>query len=161
MVAMSNTTRRAVLGLTGGALASLAGCSATGSTEDCSPASFPEGTETREEPPEPCQFAAELKQAGLEMDRQSTVSLGAGDAGVFYYHRPERHREDIRTIALELVPYRRMISDGQILTYTALETSTDRHGTGHIAGEWADSYAGGSLTESEYVEMAVDTYGQR
>lgn len=153
--------RRAVLGLAGGALASLSGCATSGSSDECSPASFPSGnsTRTRSEPPDPCQFVAELEQKGLETD--GSVSLTDGDAGVFYFHRPERHREDIRTLALTFVPYRRMVDPGLLLSFTALETNDDRHGVGHIAREWADARAAGNMTREQYVKKVVATYATR
>jgi hypothetical protein len=156
---MSDTTRRGVLAAAGGAVAALAGCATRGDPSTCTPASFPAGTATRSEPPEPCQFGAELSRKGLDVD--STVSVTGEDAGVFYFHREDRHRRDITTVALTFVPYRRMVARGSLLTFTALESNDDRHGVGHIPREWADRRAAGSLTREDYVKRVVDSYGSR
>lgn len=157
---MTEPTRRAVLAAGGGALASLAGC--VSSPDTCSPATFPpeDSTETREDPPEPCQFGAELQSRGMDVD--STMDSAAGGASVMYMRDPGKHREQIQTVALAFVPYRRMVGgDGNMLSYTALETNDNRHGDGYITREWADRRASGQLTRTEYVQKVVDTYETR
>lgn len=156
---MSDLTRRGILALSGSALAGLAGCS-TSTPDECSPASFPpeNSTETRSEPPSACQYSAELESRGLDVDSAMT---GGGGVSVMYYHAPDSHREQIRTVALAFVPYRRMVDSGSLLSFTALESRDDRHGEGYVSREWADRRASGSMSESEYVQKVVDTYGTR
>lgn len=154
-------TRRQVLGLAAaGAVTALAGCGVA-TPDECSPATFPpEGsTHTREDPPTPCQFGAELEQAGLDVD--STMGGAGHSASVMYYHEPDRHSEQIRTVAVEFVRYRRMISSDGLLSFTALSSNDDRHGDGHVAREWADSRASGDMTREEYVQKVEDTYETR
>lgn len=155
---MSDLTRRAALASAAAALGSLAGC--LSEPDDCSPATFPpeNSTETRSGPPSGCQFGAELEQRGMDVD--SVMSSGPG-VSVMYFHNPERHREQIRTVALAFIPYRRMVDPDAPLSFTALSSNEDRHGNGYVAREWADRRARGELSESEYVQKVVDTYATR
>lgn len=154
---MTDLTRRAVLASSGAVIAGgLSGC--TSSADECSPATFPEGNATRDEPPEPCQFLAALEAEGLETD--STLS-GGGGVSVMYHRDPERHREQIRTVALTFVRYRRIVKPGGSLSFTALESSTERHGVGYIPRIWAIRYDRGHYGEQEYVQSVVDTYETR
>jgi len=86
---------------------------------------------------------------------------GGGSASVMYFHDSERHREQIAMVAREFVPYRRIVDPGVVLSFTALESTDDRHGVGHIARSWADQREDGVLTESEYIQKVADTYETR
>jgi len=94
------------------------------------------------------------------MDVDSTMDGGDG-ASVMYFHDPERHGEQIRTLAVAFVPYRRMVGEGNLLSFTALESNDNRHGTGYVDRGWADRRARGHISESEYVQKVKDTYGTR
>lgn len=154
---MSSVTRRRALAMTAGSIGALAGCTMS-SPEDCSPASFPEDGE-REEPPSPCQFSAELQTQGLDVD--SAMDAAGGGVSVMYYHNPDAHRDQIRTVALAFIQYRRMVSKDNMLSFTALESNDDRHGTGYANREWADRRASGELSRDKYVQKVVDSYGSR
>lgn len=147
-------SRRRVLATTGSALATAAaGC--VSSPDECSPAEFPKGTETRDKPPEPCQFGAELESQGMDVD--STMPMSGG-VSLMYYRDPDRHREQIHTVALAFVQYRRIVDPDDVLSFTALESANERHGTAYISREWADSRANGNMSESRYLEKVRDTY---
>lgn len=149
-------SRRAVLASGGAALAtSLAGCAAISSPDDCQPAEFPEGTATPGEPPEPCQYSAELETRGLDVD--STMGMGGG-VSMMYYRVPEQHISQIKTVAATFVPYRRMVKPDMQLTFTALTSNEDRHGYGYITREWAERRASGDMTETEYHTRVRGTY---
>lgn len=155
---MNSASRRSVLAMSTGALAALAGCT-TSSPDECSPASFPEdtSTRTREEPPSVCQYGAELESRGMDVDS----TMGSPGVSVMYFREPDSHREQIRTVAVAFVPYRRMVESGKPLSFTALESNDNRHGTGYVAREWADRRARSELSSDEYVKKVMDTYGTR
>lgn len=150
---MNNPTRRRVLA-SGAALASgLAGCMGVQSVEDCQPAENPESSE---EPPTPCQFGAELETKGMDVD--STMDAPGGGASIMYYREPENHNRQIRTVAMTFIQYRRIVSEGKPLSFTALSANDDRHGNGYVAREWADETAAGRMGEPEYLTRVRGTY---
>lgn len=153
---MSRMTRRRALAVSGTAITALAGCSRS-SADGCSPATFGTATGTPGEPPSPCQFTAELETRGIDVDNY----VDSAGVGVFYWHEPDTHDRDIRTIADAFVPYRRIVGHGHVLSFQALESKDNRHGVGYIGRGWADDRAAGQMSESEYHRKVADSYSTR
>ena len=152
---MSSLSRRRVLA-SGAVLASgLAGCMGVAAPDQCEPAEFPEDGQ-REEPPTACQYGAELETKGMDVD--STMDAPGGGASVMYFRDPDIHDEQIRTVAMTFVRYRRMVDEGKPMSFTALTANDDRHGNGYVAREWADETAEGRMDEKEYLTRVRGTY---
>lgn len=149
---MTEPRRRAVLTTLASATVGLGGCvqDRTGGT----------GNETGTNTGTPEEhtvdgFVAALESAGIRVD--STMS-SLGGVSVMYYHDPENHTGQLNILARTFVDHRRIINSDALLAFTALSSTTDRHGEGHISREWADRRSRGDLSDSEYTANVRDTY---
>lgn len=124
--------------------------------DQCEPAEFPEDGQ-REEPPTPCQYGAELETKGMDVDG-TMKDKAMGGASIMYYRDADIHDEQIRTVAMTFIQYRRIVDEGKPLSFTALSANDDRHGNGYVAREWADETAEGRMDEREYLTRVRGTY---
>jgi len=98
-------------------------------------------------------FESSLVDHGIDVDSTMEIS---GDVSLMYYRGSDPDAQ-IETIALAFVPYRGIVKRG--LAFTALESQSSRHGVGMINRTWADSYASGDLSRSDYLTKVKDSYG--
>jgi len=86
----------------------------------------------------------------------STMQM-AGDLSLMYYHRPEKHEQDITRVATTFADYAGNIRS--ILTVTAINPSGDsRHGGWMVEKQWAEQFAAGDISKSQYMTNVEDTY---
>lgn len=153
---MSDLTRRGFLASAGTIGASaLAGCVQSGSGSDTE-----NDSATLDEPGrEVSAFRAAVSNEGIRVD--GTMDTEVLGVSLFYYRDADAHREQIATIATEFAKYRDIVGKGSIISVTALETTSDRHGTFHVAKDMAAKYASGDLTKEQYVTAVANTYDKR
>jgi len=100
------------------------------------------------------EFVAELEAAGVQVD--STMQM-AGDLSLMYFHRPEKHEQDITRVATTFADYAGNVRS--MLTVTAINPDGDtRHGGWRIDKKWAQQFAAGDLSKSQYMSKVEDTY---
>jgi len=128
-----------------GALAALAGCLSSSDDSEFSTERIEGATAS--------DFESSLEEHGIDVDSTREI---AGDLSLMYYRGSDPDAQ-IETIALAFVPYRGIVKRG--LAFTALESQSSRHGVGMINRTWADSYASGDLSRSEYIKKVQDSYG--
>jgi len=99
-------------------------------------------------------FVADLEAGGVQVD--STMQM-AGDLSLMYYHRPEKHEQDITRVATTFGDYAG--NARSMLTVTALNPGGDsRHGGWMIEKEWAQQFAAGELSKSDYMNNVEGTF---
>lgn len=133
--------RRSVIGLAAATL--LPGCS------------YSEQSSTDAENPHwVSEFVTDLEAKGIRVD--STLSAG-GDLSLMYFHRPEKHEQDITRVATTFSEYADNVRS--LLTVTAINPDGDsRHGGWVVEKEWATAYRSGDLSKSQYMTKVEDTY---